>query len=521
MGILRTRLAETAPELHAALEQSWKRALEEWLPAIGTSLDSFNSYPHLRNIEAHLDQVVTSFEALPAAKGRLHLRPVELYVLLSCVLYHDVGRVRDNDNHPYISWKMLRAKYGNYGIPSSELARCISSVSIAHDPPPNWPHRLHDIAIDPYGEVRQRPLGALLALADHMDASYTRAVPEYLKSSGELQAKGRFRRGIRAVLADCEAQMVKVALVDFLPTKQTKAPEAIHYHFVKEKELLKEWGLDPKVVKKAIEDAKKTKQSMSVAASNDWIINLLTERKDIATRIAERIKRPIGLFALKPLTLWANLPDRIEKLQLEEDLKKLCQQPPSSLFFSTLGILDWLVIFGLMYASPASDDKNAKNAAPELDPTLSRETIAALCRDSRANNIVLAQIREHLAVLGIPLRGWLVEHQEHLYDNHGFESFEPILDHDFLERVVEGMWNLSVRTFGCSTFKYEELAAEIREPNTIKTRRAVRRLSIAIRKRGAPDFIWVGENQWCWRDRKSLTVPQLSTAVKRLVPPTS
>ena len=50
-GMLRERLRELSPSLHAALQRSWEIALDTWLHIIGMHLGSTNSYPHLRNVE--------------------------------------------------------------------------------------------------------------------------------------------------------------------------------------------------------------------------------------------------------------------------------------------------------------------------------------------------------------------------------------------------------------------------------------------------------------------------------------
>ena len=93
MNTLRALLKAQHPELSEALERSWKIALEQWLPAISPSSSSFNSYPHLRNVEACLDGIVNAFTPHSADASACFLNPLEIYVLLASILFHDIGRV--------------------------------------------------------------------------------------------------------------------------------------------------------------------------------------------------------------------------------------------------------------------------------------------------------------------------------------------------------------------------------------------------------------------------------------------
>jgi hypothetical protein len=79
----------------------------------------------------------------------------------------------------------------------------------------------------------------------------------------------------------------------------------------------------------------------------------------------------------------------------------------------------------------------------------------------RENCEMLPEIRELLAANGIYLAAWVVERKEHLYNNLGHETYEPIFDRNYLERVAKGMWKLSGQVFGVSQFSYEDLGAYI------------------------------------------------------------
>ena len=96
---LRTRLQENNPELADALERSWKVAQEEWLPTIGLNRDSFNSYPHIRNLELHLERLLFSETEGTLVIEKIGLTSLELYLLLAGVLFHDIGRTKGKDAH--------------------------------------------------------------------------------------------------------------------------------------------------------------------------------------------------------------------------------------------------------------------------------------------------------------------------------------------------------------------------------------------------------------------------------------
>lgn len=46
--------------------RNWDIAWQEWLFALDVNQDSFNSYPHLRNVEDYLDELVTAPEGARA-----------------------------------------------------------------------------------------------------------------------------------------------------------------------------------------------------------------------------------------------------------------------------------------------------------------------------------------------------------------------------------------------------------------------------------------------------------------------
>jgi hypothetical protein len=203
MGTLRERLRAAAPELHSTLERSWHTAHEEWLPAIPLSkTDSFNSYPHLRNLEAYLEQIVAEYESLNGPSAPPLLSPFEMYVVLASILFHDIGRVADGDDvdHGCESQKIVTRDYASLGIPSKELAESIGRIVEFHTKTPEMAasclsSELSTVVVSPFGAIRERALAALLVLVDHMDSAFTRVPPQYVSD----HPAGSFRRATRGV----------------------------------------------------------------------------------------------------------------------------------------------------------------------------------------------------------------------------------------------------------------------------------------------------------------------------------
>jgi len=526
-GTLRAQLAAAAPELYSALERSWKIALEEWIPAVPPSMDSFNSYPHLRNIETHLDQVITSAESLPSSPALLKLRPVELYILLASVLFHDLGRSMKGAPHPISGAEKISRDYGPLGIPSAELAKCIANITRAHEPPPDWlPSLLYDVVIDPYGEIRQRLLSALLVLGDHMDGSHNRARPLYIQAVSHLATIGLFRRCVRGVFADCQSQMVRVVLAEMIPWSASPDPSADPPHIAytsryefpdpndaKEKEALSRLGIAGKALKQIQSHYNKHKKTKAKSSGNfTWL------RKQFKTSPWSPLNTPAtgGNASLREflspdasgsreLALCRCLPQPAKLTTHAKRCLKAFKLPKQ---FSRLSALDWMVAFGFLHVELDPRDKKAQKKDDFWPhPSL----LAAIMHDVAANSDALSSIQRPLAAAHIPLRAWLIEHREHLYTQRGLETYEPILTRDLLTRVLKAMWELTVTVFDSAGFTYAELASQARETDVSLVRCAVRRLAIVSRcehyrartgssppAQSEPDVIWAGDFEWRW-----------------------
>jgi hypothetical protein len=238
MPSLRQRLQSESPELHAALLRSWEIAQNEWLPAIAPSEGSFNSQPHFSHIEQHLEALLGP--AAESAATKLQLTGLEVYLLLAGVLFHDLGRVHGEADHAFASARDLQDHFAALGIPNFELASSLARIARYHDPRKNVDgeaggagaervkRTLRDIRLEPYGVARELYVATLLALADHMDGSYRRALPRYVAPDDVVGFKGAFRRLVSGTGYDPATCTLKTCLNGFAEASDRK-PGAFAY----------------------------------------------------------------------------------------------------------------------------------------------------------------------------------------------------------------------------------------------------------------------------------------------------
>jgi len=518
MGNLQQRLQDADPELYGALQRSWKIAQEDWLPAIGAPTGSYNSAPHLRNMENHLDQIVTGFEAISAHEGVMQLRAVELYVLLASVLFHDLGRleVSSQVGHAAGTRKRIERKYAHLGIPSSELARAIAAICSYHDlggggSQPTFQaaeRELADILIDPYGPIRQRSLAALLALADHMDSAYTRVLPQYVKPPRDLDVVGLFRSLVRGVHVDHDSRMVRTVLSDDFLTNP-----GFHDLFTAGKHGTS-WGASRPYTRVDTSLFRQTSRSRFLEQLDvNSITDISVAKKEFRQEFYGDCRNVARVRMPYPLP---------ERLRMTAEAKGGVTEGWGPLY--GFEGRDWLLAWRLTRL----EDGAAREGLPPCTP------LALAMADVRRNSDVLKAIQDSLALIGMPIWGWRIDYAEHLYDEWGLETSEPILDADYLSRLVYGMWSLSTGIFGESVLSYPDLASAVGEPDSAKTRTAVRRIAVVTRgvwestrnKQGRSRWsreppIWAGDTHWRWnvfpgrngRDCSFATLEQVRRAI--------
>jgi len=496
---LRMRLQNEAPDLYAHLMRSWDIALAEWLHAIEGKAGSSNSYPHVRNVELHVDQIVHDF-LNDGGRGLLPLSPLEVYLLLSAVLFHDIGKVPHlrkpanevpigvttpgssssakpvEPSHGEKSKRIIVGSYSNLGIPSGDFADIIARLSYDHDPTKGKLTPLHTTVLEPYGEVRQDLLGALLTLADCMDASRTRVLPDYLADPKQLSGAAQFRQIIRGVYADPVCKMVRTVLTpEPEASPQTSVPAGVEYtlKFPEKKEK------DYKKLGRAWRDIRK---SLKIGA------------KPVAGKRRRNTKlRNMGVFG-KLVKKSLKDASRPHLLADTEPVRKI-------------PLLRQLLASGLVQVEPISDEARERVAANVSIAFSRKDWAAVVISDLRGMSEKTTRAFSTLRASGVPLLGWVIEEGEHLFNSAGVETYEPIFFEGYLVDLVQHMWDLSTTIFGTAEFLYEDLAAHMGETDVMKVKSAVRRVRIVLGDKPTQNHptppIWSGDRFWRWKAERS------------------
>jgi hypothetical protein len=439
-GFLREQLREQNPTLHHALERSWEICQKEWVSGLEASDGSSNSLSHFFGVEHQLDHIVQAFSRVPASAPIVKFAAAELYLLLASALFHDIGRLRTGpkgENHGTKSREIIAGRYGELGIPSSELARSLGRICEYHNPAKENPTTLHLTAIDPYGEIREDFLAALLTLADTMDDAFTRVVPRYI-GDAKLGPKGIFRRCIRSVLVDPEAQMIRTVVTPADAIERLDKTEAEG-----RKWFVMPVGDRPQRPQVPNPDEAYFSGYRHSADTGVWdmILGLAQER-----------------FSLRSVGPAENLPE------------------------------------GATLLAQTSEETPALMS--DADRILGAASLAVVLQDTADNSRALNKLATPLATAGLCLTAWVVDRDEMLFNTYGQKTYEPVLSVRFLEDVAKAMWELSTQVLGVSRFSYEELASQVGNPSTARVRMAARRLAVAMRDQ---DALWAGTTHWSWR----------------------
>lgn len=524
---LRKRLNTSAPDLDAALTRSWYIAENEWLPALGAALDSFNSYPHLRNVEHYLDALTTNppadeQEAVPML--RIELTPVEIYVLLTAALLHDVGRTK-GEPHGYYSGELIENQYADLGIPSRELAQSIARVAAFHDKlemayierqAGDWQYPAPEYrkVVDPHGPIRERILACLLRLADYLDSTLTRVMPVYLRSLDEIKVVGAFRRIVSGVEVDHEAKMICTVLGDI----PTEAPAEDVFVFEGHEDCVwRNLALGLHERKRATQLARGVKKKLksmkllTLRTLEGQVLEVLSRhmrsRKRRSWDEEPGPREPKALASI--LECVPLVKEMIGTLAMEGEEPEKCRK---------FEAVDWLLARRAVKIKEKKRNKHVQTqAAPKREDAHRkwhpRRVLAIVLSDVLKNARALFSVRSDLSAVGIPLHAWLIAGHERLFNLWGEETFEPIFTRQYLKDVAAAMWELSVHVFGQSFFTYQNLADALRDPDVDRVRRAVRRIGIVMRpddskgdddpsapgrEMGMTGTIWAGEDRWQW-----------------------
>lgn len=164
------------------------------------------------------------------------------------------------------------------------------------------------------------------------------------------------------------------------------------------------------------------------------------------------------------------------------------------------------------YLSKRIKDDNGKSATESV--------LYTVANDVMTNERKIALVRDELNIMGIPVKKWLIECDEHLIsvyeekDRYTSEkpvinsvyALEPIINLDYCLEVLKGICSLSGGIFARQFFQYSELVNFIREEErkTYKVKCAVRRLSLLLKAGNVFDYvIYYDENNWSFYCQKN------------------
>ncbi len=484
---IKEQLKKESAELYQAYNNSLNIAVSEWLPSVETGKDSYNSLPHIRNLENLLNNLLTKCEK---ENLKIKLNAAEIYVILSAILFHDMGKSTwlssdKSKEHGSISKEKIYKSARTFGIPSNELAKTIGKICEYHSAAPkerkDIRHEMSISEIDPYGEVNELLLATLLTFVDYLDGTYTRAIPDYIADSLKIEIVGAFRSLIRGVNIDLKAQMVYTNLGDVKYYDGQKDLETDYLYSYNDKcnnTIIK--GFENTEFIKSVKD----KKNMDI----NVLESLITEDKITVEEILERHLK--GIKTNEPVAL-------LQKINSTNKLENKSEDILKDILESEFKTVDWLIVLQILHAKRKSSEKENKSSG-NIKGWKLEVLLQAFMSNILDNTFALSSIASDLSVYGLPVNAWLINYKDHLYNFKGQETFEPIFNKKMLKDVAYSMWFLSSRTFGSSYIDYEDLASHLREPDIRKVMMAVKRLSIITSDKNGFSYIVYQANHWKW-----------------------
>ncbi|MBN1131130.1 MAG: hypothetical protein JXA71_19225 [Chitinispirillaceae bacterium] len=398
-------------------------------------------------------------------------------------------------------------------------------------------------------------MGAVLILIDHIDGSIIRVMPDFIQEDKEVI--GKFRRKIRGIDIDLDGGLIKVVLgehwepspgtgyhlspgliwsinEDLLEVKNATFNNALPLADY----LKKDSTAYPEDLKSAFNAI-----TLSGPESNTFTVSKASIKKQWKKKYTTVKQRTLFQMIfkgrtpnfLKMLLAWRLLFVDREKRKDKDwtdrknpliELKKASSNNgPTGDLNRQIRLLKWkrltLKMKYLVWLfskrikarkpAPPSSPPKAKNVSARIPDNI---LLAIVLGNTLENAVTLREVKEILQSIDLPLFGWCVEYKDRLYNWKGEETYEPIFSREFLKRTLDDMWFLSSRIFGANKLSYESLASQMREPDLLKVKSAVKRLWILSssfpEKPAAPttgdlkkeladgSVFWISDGYWRW-----------------------
>lgn len=158
--------------------------------------DTLNGLTHIKDVESKIDRLIPD-------SIKEDLTDLELFVLLSAIYLHDIGKIKSYKNHPEVSKKIINDLHEQLGIDKC-VAGTIAKVAYGHGNN-NIDELPETLDIDGYGNINIRYIAAILRLGDELSITYQRA-PEFLRillEGKDIQIdKWNLRENIAGIIID-------------------------------------------------------------------------------------------------------------------------------------------------------------------------------------------------------------------------------------------------------------------------------------------------------------------------------
>jgi hypothetical protein len=528
------KLKAADESLYNALEASKQVVNDSFFPKMAVSYDkdSLNSFPHIRDLEIYLNEILGSHDDIFNPSSPVYISSQELYIILASILFHDIGRTISNKSHGKHSKDIILAKDG-YGflrlkIPSKELAEAIGFICEYHEPENIADCRLNSILTDK-GLIRVRELAALLVLLDDMDSTYRRLAPLFVTGKEErTDSVAAFRDIIRGIKLDEKRKAVIVAIDnDFYSSNELKEKKNGD---TKDKRLPNpdQWNNKYLINDELLDDNNQFDRTKIMKVLSDNELKFKYNLDDI-----------IGLFDKTFLYSTIELINETTSDRTKEIVKDSFKKKDYAIKELSNKELKKILDISPLFDVPADENEkqfkhifyqfgttNNKKSDEIENPFQIKSLITLLMNDiirvtipleNKKNkwpaivliSLVISSLKKSYADLkykcnflqrlGLPVNSWLILYNDRLYNCYGRETYEPIFTKHYLIDVAECMWKLSTRVFGQTFFSYQTLASAMVEPDLEKIKLAVERISIITREeKPVKTWIWSDKDGWRW-----------------------
>jgi len=277
MQTMREKLKEQDEYLFRKFEECFENSKVEWLPAVPPKSSSFNSLPHILNVEKKIDELL--FSKYYTHHHNFNLSAAEHYILLSAILLHDLGKSTECPDHENVSADLIRDNWAELKIASLPFAHIIADVAQFHDCTlkkkiqcknncrscnkellipygekyKNGKYKekknvksnraRREIAnievLENYGEIRSRKLATLLFLGDHLDGGKARTTPGYVEDEKKKNIVREFRNRISDHRVDLSNRMICTIIDTHNEANLRIIQDILHVGSFPEKNILK------------------------------------------------------------------------------------------------------------------------------------------------------------------------------------------------------------------------------------------------------------------------------------------